>query len=64
MDNALLAEGRITSQFGEINELISPAQNHYNSFFVQRVSDSVLSGAGHQLVERRRPQLSQYTGCV
>ena len=35
MDNGLLTEGRITSQFNEINELISPAQNHYNSLFVQ-----------------------------
>jgi hypothetical protein len=35
MDNGLLAEGRITSNFNEINELISPGQNHYNSFFVQ-----------------------------
>ena|GEM_PF-570065 len=35
MDNGLLTEGRITSQFREINELISPAQNYYNSFFVQ-----------------------------
>ena len=35
MDNGLLAEGRITSQFGEINELISPAQNYYDSFFFQ-----------------------------
>jgi hypothetical protein len=35
MDNGLLTEGRISSQFNEINELISPAQNHYNSFFVQ-----------------------------
>jgi len=35
MDSSLLTEGRITSQFGEINELISPAQNYYNSFFVQ-----------------------------
>jgi hypothetical protein len=35
MDNGLLTEGRITSSFDEINELISPGQNHYNSFFVQ-----------------------------
>ena len=35
MDSGLLTEGRITSQFNQINELISPAQNHYNSFFVQ-----------------------------
>ena len=35
MDNGLLAEGRIKSNFGQINELISPAQNVYNSFFVQ-----------------------------
>ena len=35
MDNGLLTEGRITSSFNEINELISPGQNHYNSFFVQ-----------------------------
>ena len=33
----LLTEGRIIdpSVIGEINELISPAQNHYNSLFVQ-----------------------------
>ena len=35
MDSSLLREGRIDSNFGEINELISPGQNHYNSFFVQ-----------------------------
>jgi len=35
MDNGLLTEGRITSNFNEINELISPGQNHYNSVFVQ-----------------------------
>ncbi|MGA7918409.1 MAG: TonB-dependent receptor, partial [Candidatus Acidiferrales bacterium] len=35
MDNGLLTEGRINSNFGQINELISPAQNHYNSLFVQ-----------------------------
>ncbi len=35
MDQALLPEGNLTSQFGEINELISPAQNYYNSFFAQ-----------------------------
>jgi hypothetical protein len=35
MDNGLLTEGRINSNFDQINELISPAQNHYNSFFVQ-----------------------------
>jgi hypothetical protein len=35
MDNGLLTEGRISPNFGEINELISPGQNHYNSFFVQ-----------------------------
>jgi hypothetical protein len=35
MDNGLLTEGRINPNFDEINELISPGQNHYNSFFVQ-----------------------------
>jgi hypothetical protein len=35
MDNGLLAEGRINPNLGQINELISPAQNYYNSFFVQ-----------------------------
>jgi len=35
MDNGLLTEGRISSHFNEINELISPGQNHYNSFFLQ-----------------------------
>ena len=35
MDNGMLTEGRISSNFNEINELISPGQNHYNSFFLQ-----------------------------
>jgi hypothetical protein len=35
MDNGLLSEGRINPNLGQINELISPAQNHYNSLFVQ-----------------------------
>jgi hypothetical protein len=35
MDNGLFSEGRVSSSFNEINELISPGQNHYNSFFVQ-----------------------------
>ncbi len=35
MDNGLLTEGRINANLGQINELISPGQNHYNSFFVQ-----------------------------
>jgi hypothetical protein len=35
MDNGLLTEGRINSNPGQINELISPAQNYYNSFFAQ-----------------------------
>jgi hypothetical protein len=35
MDNGLLTEGRINANLGQINELISPAQNNYNSLFVQ-----------------------------
>jgi hypothetical protein len=35
MDSGLLTDGRLSSNFGEINELISPAQNYYNSLFVQ-----------------------------
>jgi hypothetical protein len=35
MDNGLLTEGYINPNLGQINELISPAQNYYNSFFVQ-----------------------------
>ena len=35
MDNGLLTEGRINSNLGQINELISPGQNYYNSLFVQ-----------------------------
>jgi len=35
MDNGLLTEGRINPNLGEINELISPAQNYYDSLFVQ-----------------------------
>jgi hypothetical protein len=35
MDNGLLNEGRINSNLGQINELISPGQNDYNSMFLQ-----------------------------
>ncbi len=35
MDNGLLTEGRIDPNLGQINELISPAQNQYNSLFMQ-----------------------------
>jgi hypothetical protein len=35
MDNGLLPDGLINSQLGQIQELISPAQNYYNSLFVQ-----------------------------
>jgi hypothetical protein len=35
MDNGLLTEGRINPNLGQINELISPAQNNYSSFFAQ-----------------------------
>ena len=34
MDNGLLSEGRINPNLGQINELISPGQNYYNSLFV------------------------------
>lgn len=35
MDSGLLTEGYSNPNFDQINELISPAQNYYNSFFVQ-----------------------------
>jgi hypothetical protein len=35
MDNGLLTDGLINSNLGQIQELISPAQNYYNSFFAQ-----------------------------
>jgi Carboxypeptidase regulatory-like domain/TonB dependent receptor len=35
LDSGLLTEGRLTPNFGQINALISPGINHYNSFFVQ-----------------------------
>jgi len=35
MDNGLLMEGRINPNLGQINELISPGQNQYNSLFVE-----------------------------
>jgi Carboxypeptidase regulatory-like domain len=35
MDSSLLTEGRINPNLGQINELISPGQNYYNSLFVQ-----------------------------
>jgi hypothetical protein len=33
MDNGLMTEGRISSSLGQINEMISTAQNNYNSLF-------------------------------
>jgi hypothetical protein len=50
MDNGLLSEGRISSRFNEINALISPGQNHYNSFFVhlqRRMSHGVALQASY-----------------
>jgi hypothetical protein len=35
MDSGLMTDGFINRNLGEINELISPAQNYYNSFFAQ-----------------------------
>ncbi|MGB7727933.1 MAG: TonB-dependent receptor [Candidatus Acidiferrum sp.] len=35
MDNGLLTEGFINPNLGQINELISPGQNQYNSLFIQ-----------------------------
>jgi hypothetical protein len=35
MDSGMLAEGYLNPNLHEINELISPAQNYYNSLFVQ-----------------------------
>ena len=35
MDSGLLTDGLMSSQFGQIQELISPAQDYYNSLFVQ-----------------------------
>ncbi len=35
MDNGLLTEGLVNPNLGEINELISPGQTHYNSLFAQ-----------------------------
>jgi hypothetical protein len=35
MDNGLLTEGLINPNLDQINELISPGQNHYNSLFAQ-----------------------------
>lgn len=35
LDNGLLTDGRINPKLGQINELISPAQNQYNALFVQ-----------------------------
>jgi hypothetical protein len=35
MDNGLLTDGLASANLGEINELITPGQNHYNSLFAQ-----------------------------
>jgi hypothetical protein len=35
MDSGLMTDGYINPNLGQINELISPAQNYYNSFFAQ-----------------------------
>lgn len=48
MDSGLLAEGRINPNLGQIDELISPAQNNYNSFFAQ-VQRRMVRGLSLQL---------------
>jgi hypothetical protein len=48
MDNGLLTEGRINSNLGQINELISPGQNDYDSVFAQ-VQRRVAQGLSLQL---------------
>ena len=35
LDSGLLTEGRLTSNFSQINALITPGINNYNSFFIQ-----------------------------
>ncbi len=35
LDSGLLTDGRLTSNFGQINALISSGVNNYNSFFIQ-----------------------------
>jgi hypothetical protein len=35
LDSGLLTEGRLTSNFSQINALIAPGINNYNSFFIQ-----------------------------
>jgi len=45
MDSGLLTDGRINPNLGQINELISPGQNNYNSLFLQlqhRMSQGLL----------------------
>lgn len=50
MDNNLLSEGRINPNLGQINELIGPGQNQYNSLFVElkrRLSKGLLLQASY-----------------
>ncbi len=35
LDSGLLTDGRLTSNFGQINALVTPGVNNYNSLFVQ-----------------------------
>ncbi len=35
LDNGLLSDGAVDPNLGQINELISPGMNHYNSFFAK-----------------------------
>ena len=48
MDNGLLTEGYLNPNFGQINELISPGQNHYNSLFVE-LKRRMKQGIAYQL---------------
>jgi hypothetical protein len=50
MDSGLLTDGAINPNLGQIQELISPAQNYYNSFFVQlqrRMAESLSLQVGY-----------------
>lgn len=54
LDSDLLQEGRINPNFGQINALISPGINNYNSFFVQlqrRFHDGLALQASYTLAK-------------
>lgn len=59
LDNGLLSDGAIPTFGGEVNALISPGLNHYNSFYVQ-LQRRAARGLSFSISELNGPRIFQF----